>query len=71
MLQRSLPSYHDVLPQLKALLLFMARLPPFPRSIVPIRAALSLVGSCGNIPCAIDVVEASPFLAGLACDRYL
>ncbi|CAN0319472.1 unnamed protein product, partial [Hapterophycus canaliculatus] len=41
------------------------------RSLVPIRAALNLVGSCGNVPCAIDVTEASPFLAGLACERYL
>ncbi|CAN0097595.1 unnamed protein product [Pylaiella littoralis] len=41
------------------------------RAIVPIRAALSLVGSCGSVPCAIDVTEASPFLAGLACERFL
>ncbi|CAM9373451.1 unnamed protein product [Ectocarpus fasciculatus] len=41
------------------------------RSLVPIRAALSLVGSCGDVPCAIDVREVSPFLAGLACERYL
>eukprot|EP00752_Nemacystus_decipiens_P005605 g5073.t1 len=41
------------------------------RSLVPVRAALSLVGSCGNVPCAIDVTDTSPFLAGLACDRYL
>ncbi|CAM9314676.1 unnamed protein product [Ectocarpus sp. 8 AP-2014] len=41
------------------------------RSLVPIRAALSLVGSCRDVPCAIDISEVSPFLAGLACDRYL
>ncbi|CAM9368317.1 unnamed protein product [Laminaria digitata] len=41
------------------------------RSLVPIRAALSLVGSYGNTPCAINVTAASPFLAGLACERYL
>ncbi|CAN0102182.1 unnamed protein product [Sphacelaria rigidula] len=41
------------------------------RSLVPVRAALTLVSSCGDIPCSITFTDVSPFLAGLACDRYL
>ncbi|CAM9658922.1 unnamed protein product [Ascophyllum nodosum] len=41
------------------------------RCIVPVRAALTLIGVCGDTPCAVSVTEASPFLAGLACERSL
>ncbi|CAM9710643.1 unnamed protein product [Choristocarpus tenellus] len=40
-------------------------------TIVPVHAALTLVGSYEGLPCAMTVLGISPFLAGLACERFL